>query len=237
MPVPRRSPARIGAIATLTELNLLAVSCSLAWPLRPSRSCRRLAAEAHRLPRSHGPRNGNAIASKGQRKVNRTAVASTRQSTCKVPRLSDMGAGIKSGMTSAGEFSVRPMRYSGALGSLRHLVHRADARGREASGALPGALRSAREAREKRASPQRLRSVHQPACAVTRRLFHRVQGLCGASSADLPPHPQLGRDLHRQHRRVFRGLPSKRPDRHRGAAVGLSQLLALRAGGHRAVGA
>ena len=52
---------------------------------------------------------------------------------------------------------------------------------------------------------------------VARRLFRGVQGLCCAPAAGVPAHPQLGRDVHRQHRRVFRGLSSQRPDRHRGA--------------------
>ena len=85
-------------------------------------------------------------------------------------------------------------------------------------GICPDARGPAREARAQRASAQRLRPVHQPPGAVARRLFRGVQGLCRASAAGVPADPQLGRDVHRQHRRVFRGFSRQRAGRGRGAA-------------------
>ena len=90
---------------------------------------------------------------------------------------------------------------------------------------------------QERASAQRLRSVHQSAGAAARCLLRGLQGLRGAPAAGVPAHPQLARDVHRQHRRVFRGLSRERSDRHRRAACRLSQLLALRAGRDRSRGA
>ena len=87
------------------------------------------------------------------------------------------------------------------------VVDRADAGGREASGRLPDALRSAREGGAQRAAAQRLRPVHQPAGPAARPVFRGVQGLRRAPAAGVPPHPQLDRHVRRQHRRVFRGLP------------------------------
>ncbi len=101
-------------------------------------------------------------------------------------------------------------------------------------GVCPELGRPAREAGAQRAPAQRLRSVHQPPRPAARRLFRRVQGLRRASAAGVPAHPQLDRHVRRQHRRVLRGLPRQRPGRQRGAARDLSQLLALRAGRHRA---
>jgi hypothetical protein len=85
-PVPPRS-SRSGAPRHRPAVNLFTISHALAPPLRPSRLCRR-GREAHGFPGSHGPGDGNAIASNGQRKVNRTAVGATRQSTRKVRHLS-----------------------------------------------------------------------------------------------------------------------------------------------------